>query len=288
MRLTNVDGRLKLVVGEGIVDVHRSSGGRLPSDPNAAFDVFDEVRSWAETAPVPDEPWVPESAGAPVPRPPQVFAIGLNYAGHAAETGFDRPDRPVVFTKYMSSLCGAVSEVELPVGSVDWEVEIVAVIGRLTRRIPVRRAWEHVAAVTLGQDLSERELQRSGPSPQFGLAKSFPGFSPIGPVLVTPDEFTDPDDIELGCAVNGEKVQHARTRDMLFSIAELVSYLSGVVTLLPGDLIFTGTPPGVGMGRTPPRYLRPGDQLDSWAEGIGELRQTFVAAPFQPSPEEDR
>ena len=113
-------------------------------------------------------------------------------------------------------------------------------------------------------------------APQFGLAKSFPGFSPIGPVLVSPDEFDRPDDLGLGCDINGEEVQKGRTSDMIFSIPELVAYLSGIVTLLPGDLIFTGTPPGVGMGRTPPRFLQEGDRLHSWIEGIGELEQTFT------------
>ena len=119
-------------------------------------------------------------------------------------------------------------------------------------------------------------LQRSGPVAQFGLAKSFAGFSPMGPAVVTVDELDNPDDLELGCSVNGQQMQRGRSSDMIFSVPDLVAYLSGIVTLFPGDVIFTGTPPGVGVGRTPPRFLQPGDRLDSWIEGLGELHQTFV------------
>ena len=205
-----------------------------------------------------------------------MFAIGLNYREHAAETGHDVPTAPVVFTKFASSITGPVSEVTLPKGSTDWEVELVVVMAKPSRHVPVDQAWGHVAGLTIGQDLSERVLQRSGPAPQFGLAKSFAGFAPMGPAVVTVDELDNPDDLELGCTVNGEQMQRSRSSDMIFSVPELVAYLSGVVTLLPGDVIFTGTPPGVGMGRTPPRFLKAGDRLDSWIEGLGELHQTFV------------
>ena len=184
----------------------------------------------------------------------------------------------MVFTKYVSSFSGPATEVVLPSGSVDWEVEVVAVIGKTARAVPSDRGWEYVAGLTVGQDLSDRALQRSGPAPQFGLAKSFPGFSAMGPSLVTPDELNRPDDLGLGCDVNGEQMQKGRTSDMIFSVPDLVSYLSGIVTLLPGDVIYTGTPPGVGMGRTPPRYLREGDHLHSWVEGLGHLDQRFVAS----------
>jgi len=149
-------------------------------------------------------------------------------------------------------------------------------MGRTARKVPAARAWEHVAGLTVGQDLSERVLQRSGPVPQFGLAKSYPGFSPMGPALVTLDEIDHPDDLGLGCELNGEEMQGARSADMIVPIPELISYLSKVVTLYPGDVIYSGTPPGVGMGRTPPRFLHPGDRLRSWVEGLGEIEQTFV------------
>jgi 2-keto-4-pentenoate hydratase/2-oxohepta-3-ene-1,7-dioic acid hydratase in catechol pathway len=279
MRIANGNGRLKLLVAGGAVDVEVASDGRFGADPQAAYPRFAELRDWASTVSHPAEAFSPETAGPPSPGPRQVFAIGLNYRDHAAESGFGAPEVPVVFPKYVSSFAGPVTEVVLPDGSVDWEVEVVAVIGKTARSVTVDRGWDYVAGLTSGQDLSERELQRRGPAPQFGLAKSFPGFSPMGPALVTPDELDRPGDLGLGCEVNGEVMQQSRTTEMIFSIPELVSYLSGIVTLLPGDVIYTGTPPGVGMGRTPPRYLREGDHLHSWVEGLGELSQHFVRAP---------
>jgi 2,4-didehydro-3-deoxy-L-rhamnonate hydrolase len=279
MRIANVNGRLKLLVGGGAADVEAASRGKFSSAPQAAYEQIPELLAWASTIREPGEAFDARMAGPPAPAPRQVFAIGLNYRDHAAESGFTAPDIPVVFTKYVSSFAGPVTEVRLPAGSVDWEVELVAVIGQLARDVPAARAWEHVAGLTVGQDLSERDLQRTGPAPQFGLAKSFPGFSPMGPSLVTPDELDPRNDLELGCEINGETMQKGRTADMIFPLVELVSYLSRIVTLYPGDVIFTGTPPGVGMGRTPPRYLQPGDRLHSWIEGIGELNQHFVAMP---------
>jgi 2,4-diketo-3-deoxy-L-fuconate hydrolase len=276
MQIANVDGRLKLLVADGAVDVATASQGRFGADPQAAYRQLAELQEWATTVDQPTETFAADRAGPPSPAPCQVFAIGLNYLDHAAESGFAVPETPVVFTKYVSSFAGPISTVTLPEGSVDWEVEIVAVIGRTANSVTVDRGWEYVAGLTVGQDLSERDLQRRGPAPQFGLAKSFRGFSPMGPALVTLDELDHPEDLELGCAVNGEDVQKARSTDMIFAIPELVSYLSSIVTLFPGDVIYTGTPPGVGMGRTPPRYLHPGDQLHSWIEGLGELEQTFV------------
>jgi 2-keto-4-pentenoate hydratase/2-oxohepta-3-ene-1,7-dioic acid hydratase in catechol pathway len=278
MRVANVGGRLKLVVDGGAVDVERASQSQFTSDPQAVYGRFSEFRQWADGVATADEAFDPGSAGSPVPAPRQVFGIGLNYAEHAAESGFVKPDHPVVFTKFPSCIAGPVTTVALPPGSVDWEIEVVAVIGATARSVPLERAWDHVAGLTAGQDLSERELQRSGPAPQFCLAKSHAGFAPMGPCLVTPDELDHPDDLELGCQVNGAVMQQGRTSDMIFPVSELVAYLSGIVTLYPGDIIFTGTPSGVGMGRTPPVYLQAGDVLQSWIEGIGTLTQTFVAA----------
>jgi 2,4-didehydro-3-deoxy-L-rhamnonate hydrolase len=277
MRVANVDGRLKLVRDGGSLDVERASKGRFASDPTMAYARFDELAEWATTAGGSDEAFDAASASCPVPAPRQVFAIGLNYSDHAAEAGMATPTAPVVFSKFQSSLAGAVTTVGLPAGSVDWEVEVVAVIGAIANSVREDRAWEHVAGLSIGQDLSERELQRSGPAPQFSLAKSYRDFSPVGPCVVTPDEFDDPDDLELGCEVNGVVMQKGQTRDMIFSIPETIAYLSRVVTLYPGDLIFTGTPSGVGMGRTPPIFLKAGDVLESWITGIGSITQTFVA-----------
>ncbi len=175
MRIANINGRLKLLVAGAAVDVAAASGGRFGPDPQAAYECFAELQEWAATISQPGEPFSPEAAGPPVPAPRQVFAIGLNYLDHAAESGFEVPQAPVVFPKYVSSFSGPVTEVVLPEGSVDWEVEVVAVIGKTARAVPAARGWEYVAGLTVGQDLSERVLQRSGPASQFGLAKSFPG-----------------------------------------------------------------------------------------------------------------
>ncbi|WP_103384485.1 fumarylacetoacetate hydrolase family protein, partial [Pseudonocardia dioxanivorans] len=222
-------------------------------------------------------PLDPASLGNPAPVPRQVFAIGLNYADHAAESAFAVPEHPPVFTKFVSSLTGPTGDIALPPGSVDWEVELVVVVGRPAHRVRAEQGWDYVAGVTVGQDISERDLQRSGPAPQFSLGKSYPGFGPVGPVLVTPDELADPDDLELGCLVNGEQMQKGRTRDMVFGVGELIARLSAVTPLLPGDLLFTGTPAGVGLGRTPQRFLAPGDELVSYVRGVGEMRHRLVS-----------
>jgi 2-keto-4-pentenoate hydratase/2-oxohepta-3-ene-1,7-dioic acid hydratase in catechol pathway len=218
--------------------------------------------------------------GPPVPRPPQVFGIGLNYRDHAAEAGLTLPERPMVFTKFPASVTGPGGTIIRPAGSVDFETELVAVIGRRAEYVPAAEAWAYVAGFTAGQDLSERELQTSGPPPQqYNMGKSYRGFAPIGPALVTLDEFADPADLELGCQVNGRQMQKARTGDMIFSIPQLVEFLSAILPLLPGDLIFTGTPSGIGWARKPPELLQIGDELVTWVEGIGEMRHRFVAPP---------
>jgi 2-keto-4-pentenoate hydratase/2-oxohepta-3-ene-1,7-dioic acid hydratase in catechol pathway len=286
VRIASVEGRAKLIVEDGsaAVDVAGASAGAFGPDPASLYDGWDEFRAWAGdalgedgAAPFDSEPFDPARAGPPSPAPKQVFAVALNYVDHAAESGLRTPDDPLVFAKYVSAFSGPVTEVVLPEGHVDWECELVAVISRRAHRIDASDGWSHVAGLTVGQDISERVLQRSGPVPQFGLGKSHPGFAPSGPVLVTADEFDDPDDLALGCEVNGQTMQSARTADMIFPVPVLIAYLSRVVTLLPGDVIFTGTPPGVGMGRNPQVFLGPGDHLRSYVEGIGELHQRFVA-----------
>lgn len=277
MRLAVVDGRATLVTADGLVDVAEAGG--FPSDVAALYPVWDEVREWAEAyASVGAEAVLPdaERLGPVSPRPAQVFAIGLNYVDHAAESGFAVPEHPIVFTKFASSITGPSGELMLPGDAVDWEIELVAVVGAGGRDIPAAEAWDRLAGVTIGQDYSERDVQFLGAPAQFSLGKSFPGFAPIGPVLVTPDELPDPASIVLECAVGDEVVQSAALSDLVFPIPRLVELLSAVVTLLPGDLIFTGTPPGVGFGRSPRRYLRDGEVVTSRITGIGEMRQVCV------------
>jgi 2-keto-4-pentenoate hydratase/2-oxohepta-3-ene-1,7-dioic acid hydratase in catechol pathway len=277
MRIANLNGRLSLITEAGAVDVERASAGRFSADPQAVYPKWDEFTEWARGAPstADTQPFDPATLGAPTPAPAQIFGIGLNYRDHAAEAGLGLPDEPTVFTKFASSLTGPYGDIALPVPTVDWEVELVAVIGRRAWQVPVDLGWAHVAGLTAGQDLSDRTVQMAGPVPQFSLGKSRPGFGPIGPWLVTVDEFADPDDLALGCTINGEPVQSSRTSQLIFSLPELVSRLSAILPLLPGDVIFTGTPAGVGVARTPRRFLVAGDELVSTIDGIGELRHRF-------------
>ena len=283
MRIANVDGRLVVAVDRGYIDVAQASDGVFGSDPQAVYDRWHEFIHWSATLDVSEHQLIKTSEysvwGPPVPRPRQVFAIGLNYRDHAAEAKLDIPSTPTVFTKFPSSLTGDRCPVTLPEGSVDWEVELVAVIGRRCDFVGEADAWDHLAGLTVGQDLSERGLQMTGPAPQFALGKSYRGFAPIGPELVTVDEIPDRDDLEIGCTLEaGDVLQRGRTSDMVFSIPQLVAYLSAVCPLLPGDLIFTGTPAGVGVVRNPPTFLKPGDVLVSWVEGIGTLYTPMIAA----------
>ncbi|QWF79321.1 fumarylacetoacetate hydrolase family protein [Amycolatopsis sp. CA-230715] len=282
MKLANVDGRAVLLTADDKgIEVETASGGEFGPGLMSVYENWDGFRAWAEQpSAAPGVVFTRGQLGPPSPAPRQIVAIGLNYATHAAESGFAAPDGlPPTFTKFVSALAGPDVEVVLPAGGdVDWEVELVAVIGRTASHVAESEAWAHVAGVTIGQDLSERIAQLAGPAPQFSLGKSYPNFAPVGPWLVTPDELADRDDLALGCAVDGETVQDGRTRELIFPVARLVSELSRVITLFPGDLVFTGTPAGVGLGRTPKRFLRAGEQLVSWIEGIGEMRQTFVAA----------
>jgi len=287
MRFGTVDDRLVLVreSGDGYraLDVSTASGGVLPNDAVQALARWDDVLTWAA-----DADWsagfdlTPERLGAPVPNPRQVFAIALNYAPHAAEAGFTPPPQPLVFTKFPSCITGPVTTVELPDGNVDWEIEVVAIVGRGGFRIPRDKAWEALAGVTLGQDLSERVFQLQGTPPQFSLGKSHPGFGPTGPVLVTPDELADRDDLSFASFLDGEPLQHGRTSQLVFPIDDLVTRISAICPLLPGDLIFTGTPEGVGNRRTPPRFLKPGETLVSRLDGVGELEQHFVRPAGNP------
>lgn len=283
-RLLNVSGRSALEVDGAWYDLARLSGDDALADPMAAVgrtaelhDLTDRCAGASADGLVADTP-----LGPPVPAPRQVFAIGLNYADHAAESGMEAPPAPLTFTKFPSSIAGPTADIPLSGELVDWEVEIVAVVGRACSHVPVEEAWDVLAGLTLGQDVSDRLVQMTGTPPQFCLGKSFPAYSPIGPALVSVDSLADPDDIALWCDVSGERMQDGRSADLIFSIPTLVAYLSSICPLEPGDLVFTGTPDGVGMARG--RFLTPGDVVESGAEGIGGLRNACVAGrgPFQP------
>jgi len=273
MKLANQEGRAVIVIGDEVADVETASARRFGPDPMVLFDEWDAFSEFARTVTTTTGPVVHGSLRNPVPRPHQVFAIGLNYRSHADESGADLPTVPAVFTKFPTSLAGPFDDITI-VG--DWEVELVAVIGRVADQVAQPDAWSHVAGVAIGQDISDRHLQFAAGG-QFSLGKSRRGYGPIGPWLVTPDELNDPDDLALGCAVNGETMQSARTNDLVFNVPQLVVELSAILPLLPGDVIFTGTPAGVGATRKPPRFLKPGDTLDTWIEGVGAIRNRIVS-----------
>jgi 2,4-didehydro-3-deoxy-L-rhamnonate hydrolase len=283
MRIASRLGRSVLVEGNLCADIETASQGAFGHEIDDLYRHWERFLEWArESAPSPDQPFGVSELDAPVQRPRQVFAIGLNYLDHAAESGVKPPSSATVFTKFPTCLVGPTATIELPSTNVDWEVELVAVIGRTADRVSQADAWKHVAGLTVGQDISERTVQLAGPVPQFSLGKSYPTFGPIGPWLVTPDDLQRRDDLELQCSVSGRVLQKGRTGQMVFSVSELIAQISEVCPMLPGDLLFTGTPHGVGMARKPQEFLQPGTTLVSEIEGIGRLANPVVAGAGYP------
>jgi 2-keto-4-pentenoate hydratase/2-oxohepta-3-ene-1,7-dioic acid hydratase in catechol pathway len=281
VRLANLAGRAGLLLGKGVADVERLSNGRFSSDPMAVLAAWDAFAEWAAGRREGDADATLDETrlGPPVTRPSKVFAIGLNYRSHALEAKMEFPKSPIVFTKFPNCIVGPHAEVELSSDFVDWEVELVVVFGRRGRRIGEDRALDHVAGYCVGQDISDRKIQFADRPPQFSMGKSIDTFGPIGPAVVSLDAVRDPDDLALTCDVAGERMQEARTSDMIFSVRQLVAFLSGMCTVEPGDLIFTGTPGGVGSTRDPRRYLKSGELIVSTIEGLGTLTNRCVAAP---------
>ncbi len=217
---------------------------------------------------------------APLQRPGKIVCLGLNYRDHAAESGMAVPSEPVLFSKYPTSVIGPEEPIVLPPDSdqVDYEAELVFVIGREGRNVPVGEAMEYVVGYTCGHDVSARDYQLRRGGGQWMVGKTWDTFAPIGPVLVTADELPDPHRLAIRCLLNGEVMQNSSTSQFVFTIPEIVAYLSRIMTLEPGDLVFTGTPPGVGFARKPPVFLKPGDVVEIQIEGIGTLRNP-VRAP---------
>ena len=267
----NIDNRACLVLGDNFYDLNRVSQDTIGSDPMSALSDIDALRqvSSALTNNEPDGSLSDAKLGAPVPKPRNSFGVGLNYKDHAEESKMDLPESPVIFSKFPSCIAGPFDDVELRATSGDYEAELVVVIGRVTRDVIAEDAWEHVAGVTAGQDISDRRLQLGARPPQFGLGKSRDTYGPTGPLLVSPDSFANVDDLQLTCEINGDRRQDARTSSLIFDVPYLVSYLSEVMTLVPGDLIFTGTPSGVGMPDK--RFLVAGDVITTTVEGVGTM-----------------
>lgn len=279
-RLASFHSRAHLVVGDEdrLVDVERASKGSLPSDPMACLARWDEVRALASSMiGVSDAPRaVLDTLDCPVPRPRQMFAIGINYRKHAEEMGSMLPDSPLTFAKFQSSLNAPTGDIPIVGDTCDYEAEVVVVISVGGRNIAESRAWNHIAGLCVGQDISDRRLQYSGKPPQFSLGKSRQGFAPIGPWVCDVRDLPKRNELMIGCTINGEVRQNASTDDMIFDVSQLVSYLSTICELYPGDIIFTGTPSGVGHGRKPPVYLRPGDVVVTTLEAVGMLRNRCV------------
>lgn len=258
-------------------------------DVSEKFDDFDE-KFFRNNGLAELKTWFPENKknlpqvdssirlGAPVARPSKIICIGLNFAKHARESGAEPPKEPVIFFKASSAFCGPNDNLVIPRNSLktDYEVELALVIGKEAKYVDENSALDHVAGYVLHNDYSEREFQLEMGG-QWVKGKSADTFAPIGPYLVTPDEIDDVNNLQMWLKVNGEIRQQESTNDLIFKLPKLISYLSQFMTLLPGDIISTGTPSGVGLGMKPPQYLKPGDLVELGVEGLGSSKQNIVA-----------
>lgn len=282
MRFANLQGRGVIVVTDAggtdrAIDIERATNGSLSHDPAVYVDLANHAALAEVAASALATDWPVLDAmllGAPVPRPPKGLGVGLNYRTHAIESGRELPTEPHLFGKTDNCVCGPYDDVIVPAGrdEIDYEAEVVIVFGRTCRGATEADAWSYLAGVTCGQDISDRGEQFRPPIKQFTIAKSYDTFGPIGPVLVTPDELPDRDALELTGAVSGEVMQHANTSDLIFSIPALVAWLTRFMTFGPGDLVWTGTPGGVGEARSPQRFLRDGDVIETTVSSIGTMR----------------
>lgn len=281
MQLANLIGRATIVVDGRAIDVHRASDGALSADPMMLSDLANHtaLRALAINANVGDWPVLePTQLGAPVPRPGKGFGVALNYRQHALESGRPLPTEPHLFGKSLNCVVGPFDEIVVPAGceSVDYEAELVIVFGRTCKSVPRDDAWSVLAGVTCGQDVSDRAEQHRPPVKQFTIAKSYDSFGPIGPYLVTPDDLADPDALAMQCRINGEVLQSTVTSDLIFDVPALVEWVTRYITFEAGDLLWTGTPGGVGEAREPQRFLRAGDVVETDIDGIGCMRNPVV------------
>ncbi len=281
-RFGSVGGRAVLVADSlaGFVDIEKFSGGKLPSDPMACIERWSEVcslaKSLASAKATELTPLDFDKLDCPVPRPRQIFAVGVNYKAHAAEMNHGLPKEPLVFTKFPSSLNRPHGQIKLVGEKCDFEAELVAVIAKGGRNISLTDAWSHVAGLCAGQDFSDRALQYANTPPQFSLGKSRAGFAAIGPYITDAATLATRGNLEMTCRVSGEVMQHTQTDDMIFEIPDIIAYLSSICELFAGDVIYTGTPSGVGAGRTPQRFLRAGDIVETTIQDLGTLRNTCI------------
>ncbi|OJW25857.1 MAG: fumarylacetoacetate hydrolase [Planctomycetales bacterium 71-10] len=266
---------------DGYVDLH-AVDARLPSSLKAILALgADGIRRASEATAEGAAAIAPASAKLlpPIPDPQKIVCIGLNYRDHAEETNSPIPSEPILFAKFPNTLIAHGEPILLPAESrqVDYEAELVIVVGQGGRRIPKERAMEHVGGYMPGHDVSARDWQLNKPGKQWIAGKTFDAFAPTGPELTSADAVPDPQALGIRLRLNGETMQDSSTAQLIFPVAELIAYLSRIMTLAPGDLIFTGTPPGVGMARKPPVWLKPGDVVEVEIDGLGTLRNPVVA-----------
>ena len=275
-KLANVNGKSSLVFGESYYDVNTISQGRISSDPSEVLDSLNDLHELSSKIDNYEATGLIENSllGAPITNSRNCFAVGLNYKAHAEEGGMEIPPFPMVFTKHTTCIVGPFEDIQMRSDIVDYEAELVVVIGKQGKNITKDDAWEHVAGLTVGQDISDRAVQFHATPPQFNLGKSFDTFGPIGPCLVSPDLVTNKDALQIECYVNDELRQEASTDDLIFTVPDIISYISEFLTLTTGDLIFTGTPSGV--GATQGKLLKHGDIVTTSIKEIGTIKNKCV------------
>lgn len=269
-----------VIAGETVIGLRDAGFADVLAVIAGGAGALDRVTRWAQTAPAGETlDLASVKLHAPIPRPPKIICIGLNYRDHAAESGLPIPDVPTVFAKFPTAVTGPQHPIVLPRNSTkpDYEAELAFVIGRRGRHIPEEKWREHVFGYTCFNDVSARDFQTA--TSQWMMGKTFDTFAPFGPAIVTADEIEDPHNLEISLDLNGETMQRSNTREMIFRIPRLIAHLSSVFTLEPGDVIATGTPPGVGFARKPPRWLRHDDVVTVRISGVGVLTNPVVAEP---------
>ena len=271
-KLANIEGRAALVDGENYYDLETISNGKFSNDTSNALTNLVGLSELSEDLSKSEPTGLLHDVkiDAPISSPKNCYAVGLNYRNHAEEAGMDIPSVPMVFTKHTTCLVGPNSTIEMRSDHVDYEAELVVVIGHPGKDILKDNAWNHVAGLCVGQDISDRTVQFSSKPPQFNLGKSFDTFGPMGPYLVSPDSLQNKESLQIECKVNQEVRQKDNTNDLIFDIPSIISYLSEIVTLNTGDVIFTGTPGGVGVMEG--KFLKDGDVLRTSIEGLGTLK----------------
>jgi 2,4-diketo-3-deoxy-L-fuconate hydrolase len=269
-----IDGRAHAIFDgtDSTVALDIAAHSDLPSDPMACIARWDDLRTAVRSFDLKAGRAVTvHDVDCPVPAPRQMFAVGLNYRKHAEEMSSQIPAQPLVFAKFQSSLNSPTGDIRIVGETCDYESEVIIVISRGGRNINRADAWNHIAGLCVGQDVSDRGLQYAGNPPQFSMGKSRQGFSPIGPWVTDMSNNDRRNSLRVQCSINGELRQNTEINDMIFPIDQIVAHLSGICELYPGDVVYTGSPSGVGHGMKPPKYLKPGDVIETTLEGVGSM-----------------